>query len=143
ALVVASVAVGIYIAATSGPDRQDYAGMFAFGDFILFLAVFGLAAVPASGAALFFLRPNRSFWRVASVVALAIATTGIAALASYLLSQSTDARSFLGVWTALSPLRILLAPLCAVAFFLAGLFAPTRSSEVAFLVAATVEAAVF
>jgi hypothetical protein len=143
AFVVASVVVSIYVAATSGPDRQDYAGMFAFGDSILFLAIFGLAAIPATGAALFFLRSNRSFWRLASVVALAIATTGVAALISYLLPQSTDTRSFLGMWSALSPLRILLAPLCAIAFFLAGLFAPIRSCQVALVSAAAIEAAVF
>ena len=61
ALIVASVVVSIYVAATNGPDRQDSAGMYAFGDAILFLAIFGVAAIPATGAALFFLRRNPAF----------------------------------------------------------------------------------
>jgi len=143
AFIVACVVVAIYIAATDGPDRQDSAGMFAFGDSILFLATFGLAAIPATSAALFFLRPKRSFWRVAAVVALAITTTGIAALVDYLLPRSPNADSYVGALSALSPLRILLAPLCAIAFFLSGLFAPVRSCRIAFLSATAIEVVVF
>ncbi len=143
ALIVASVVVSIYVAATNGPDRQDSAGMYAFGDAILFLAIFGVAAIPATGAALFFLRRKPSFWRVASVVALAIATTGIAALIEYLVPRTYTADSYVGVWSALSPLRILLAPLCAIVFFLSGVFAPIRSCRVALLSAAVIELVVF
>ena len=70
AFALASAVVTAYVAATSGPDRQNYGAMFAFGDDLLFLGVFGVAAVVPSGAALFFLRPYRSFWRVLSVTAL-------------------------------------------------------------------------
>ena len=144
AIIVATMAVSIYVAATDGPDRESAGGMYAFGDSIVFLAVFGLAAIPASSAALFFLRPCRSFWRVASVVAPVIAATGIAAAVSYLVqlhNASTD--SLPGAWSALSPLRILLAPLFAIAFFLCGVFAPGRSDKGVFLGAAAVEVAVF
>jgi hypothetical protein len=55
AFMVASAVVAIYVAATSGPDRQTYSVMYGFGDDLLFLAVFGVAAVPPSGAVLFFL----------------------------------------------------------------------------------------
>jgi hypothetical protein len=142
ALVVASVVVSIYIAATDGPDRQDSGGMYAFGDSIVFLAAFGLAAIPATSATLFFLRSNRSFWRVASVVALAIATTGIAALIDYLLPRNFSVDAYAGA-SVLSPLRVLLAPLCAIAFFLSGLFAPIRSCRAALLSAAAIEVVVF
>jgi hypothetical protein len=84
AFLIAFVSVALYVASTSGPDRQLYSGMYAFGDSLLFLGVFGLAAVPSTGAALFFLGPYRSFWRGLSVGALAIATTGVAALLVYL-----------------------------------------------------------
>src|SRR5207245_11279463 len=57
AFALASAVVTAYVAATSGPDRQNYGAMFAFGDDLLFLGVFGVAAVVPSGAALFFLSP--------------------------------------------------------------------------------------
>ncbi len=54
AFLIASAVVAVYVAATSGADRQAYGAMYAFGDSLLFLAVFGVAAVPATAAALFF-----------------------------------------------------------------------------------------
>src|SRR5438045_8405183 len=66
AFAVARLVVSIYVASTSGPDRQTYGAMFGFGDMLLFLAVFGLAAVPATAAALFFLRPRRRSSRAPS-----------------------------------------------------------------------------
>lgn len=143
AVMVASAVVAIHVAATSGPDRQGASGMYGFGDDILFLAVFGIAAVPPTGAGLFFLRPYRSFWLVLSIVALGIATTGLAALIEYVEPRTAEPRSILHAWSALSPLRILVAPLFALNFFLSGLFAPNRSSRIALLVATVIEAAVF
>jgi hypothetical protein len=61
AFAIASAVVAIYIAATDASDWQASSGMFAFGGSLLFVAVFGLAAVPATGAALFFLRSYRAF----------------------------------------------------------------------------------
>jgi hypothetical protein len=130
AVLVASAIVAIYVASTSGPDRQRYAVMYDFGDTLLFLAVFGVAAVPPTGATLFFLRSYRPIWRALSVAALAIAATGLAA-------------SILRSWSALAVLRILVAPLFALAFFLSGLFAPNRSSRIALFVATLIEAAIF
>src|SRR5439155_18981405 len=98
ALVVAAVVVSVYIAATNGPDRQASSGMSAFGDSILFLGVFALAAIPATGAALFFLRPYHTFWRIISVGALALATTGVAALATYLMRSNVTLGSNLATW---------------------------------------------
>ena len=43
----------------------------------------------------------------------------------------------------LSPLRVLAAPLLALAFLLSGLLAPARSPRTALLIATAVEAAVF
>jgi hypothetical protein len=51
AFAVATAVVAVHIAATQGPDRRDYAAMFDFGDTLLFLGVFGLAAVLPTGAA--------------------------------------------------------------------------------------------
>jgi hypothetical protein len=142
AFLVASGVVAIYVARTSGPDRQTYAAMYHFGDSLLFLAVFGVAAVPSTGAALFFLRSHRPFWRAFSVAALAIAASGLAAFVAYVSAQTADAGSVLHFWSAIAVLRIFVAPLFALVFLLSGLFAPGRSSRIALFVATLVEAAV-
>jgi hypothetical protein len=143
AVLVAVAVVAVYVAYTSGPDRDVSSGMYAFGDSLLFLAVFGLAAVPATGAALFFLRANRTFWRVLSIAALAIAATSLAALVEYVAAQGADRGSVHHSWSALAVLRILVAPLFALAFFLSCVFSPDRVPRIALLVASLVEATVF
>jgi len=143
ALLVAFAVVAIYVVATSGPDRQQYGGMYSFGDSLLFLAVFGVAAVPPTAAALYFLRPYRAFWLVLSVIALCIAATSLAALIGYVAQRTVAPGSILHTWSALAPLRILSAPLFAPAFLLSGLFAPNRASRIALLVATAIEAAAF
>ena len=75
AVAVAAAAAACRLIAIGGPSSPSYSGMNAFGDSLLFLAVFGVAAVPPTGAALFFLRPYPAFWRGYSVVALAFALT--------------------------------------------------------------------
>ena len=142
ACVVAVAAVAIHVAATSS-DRQGADGMYAFGDDLLFLAVFGVAAIPSTAAALLFLRSYRSFWSVLCVVALCIATTGFAALIVYVATRAGAAGSALHTWSALAVLRILIAPLFALVFLLSGLFAPNRTARFALLIATVVEAAVF
>jgi len=143
AFVVASAVVSVYVAATSGPDRQAYSAMYGFGDDLLFLAVFGIAAVPASGAALFLLKLYRAFWLALSIAALGIAATALAALIGYVAARTADAPSLLHTWSGLAALRILVAPLFALGFLLSGLLAPNRSSRFALLAATVLEAAVF
>jgi hypothetical protein len=141
ALLTALIVTRAHAVATSGPAWQGSFGMLAFGDTALFVGVFALTAMPATGAAFFFLRPFQTLWHVASIAALAIATSGVAALLDYLISPSTGAG--LGAWSALAALRILLAPLLAAAYFLALLCAPTRSTRLAFLAATVIETGVF
>ena len=138
---IASTAVAMYVAATAGPDRQQYAAMYDFGDSLLFLAVFGLAALPAAGATLFFLRPYPTFWRLGSVAAVTLAATGAAALVSYFAARA-DGSSALAAGAAVATLRFFLAPLLAVAFALCALFAPTRGARIVFLCAGAVETVV-
>ena len=45
AIAIACVALSIYVATTSGPDRQTYGAMFAFGDSLYFLGVLGVSAI--------------------------------------------------------------------------------------------------
>jgi hypothetical protein len=142
AIIVAFAAVAIRIAYTSGPDGQAASGMYAFGDALLFIAVFGVTALIPTGAALFFLRPYRAFWHVISGLALAVAVTSIVAAALYASGRDTVAPSPLASWAALSVLRILIAPLLALTFLVSALLSPDRTSRLALLAATVMEAAV-
>ena len=135
--------VALYVASTSGPDRQTYGGMFAFGDSLLFLGVFGLAAVPATGAGLFFLRPYLPFWRSLAVAAVAIAATGVAALYVFVAARGAGAGPALHSWSAFAVLRILVAPVIALAFLVSGAFAPRPAFRIALGGAMVSEACVF
>ena len=110
AVAVAFAVVSVYVAATSGPDRQTYAAMYDFGDMLLWLAVFGVAALPATGAALFFLRPYSLFWRASSTGARVLAATAVVTLFACV------APGMFGSWSALAPLRVFLAPLFSFFF---------------------------
>jgi hypothetical protein len=140
AVAIALLVVGIYVAASSGgPDRQG--GMAAFGDGLLFLAVFGLAAVPATGTALFFLRPRPAFWVTLSVASLAVASTSLAAVLMDVAPTVVDSSPLLHSWSAFAVLRILVAPLFAIFFLLSGLFAPSRSARISLIAATVIEIA--
>jgi hypothetical protein len=143
ALVIAWVVVTMYVAATSGPDRQTYGAMFDFGDSILFLGVFALASLPATGAGLFFLRRYQVFWRVLAVAAVVSAVTGIVVLVDMLMSRNGTAGAVLGRWSMVSPIRVFAAPALALVTLLCGWLAPTRFTRLAFLCVAAVETIVF
>jgi len=117
--------------------------MYAFGDSMLFLGVFGIAAVPATGAALYFLRSATRFWRPLAIIGLTIAGTSLVAAVLYLGARGSVPGSTMQAWAAFSVLRILVAPLFGIAFFLAALFAPTRSDRIALLAATLIEAVAF
>jgi hypothetical protein len=57
AVLAASAAVAVRVAHTSGPDAQASAGMYAFGDGLVFIAVFSAVAVFPTGLALCRQRP--------------------------------------------------------------------------------------
>lgn len=143
AVAVAALVVRVYIAGTGGPDRQTYGAMYAFGDDLLFLAVAGVTAIPATGAALIFLRARRGFWNVLSVASLATAATAILASGLFLATRSSTGRGALQAWVMLTPLRILAAPMLALFFLLAGLLAPTRAARLCLGSAAAIEVGAF
>jgi hypothetical protein len=143
ALAIAFAMVAIYIVLTDGPDRQASGGMYSFSDSLLFLAVFGVAAVPSTGGALFFLRPYPAVWRALSVAALASAAIGLVAIAAFLADQRAAPGSPAPWWSIVAVLRILLAPLLALFFFVAVLFAPNRSGRITMFVVSVIEAVVF
>jgi hypothetical protein len=141
AFLVASAAVGIRLASTSGPDAQASSGMYAFGDALLFGAVFGVSALVPTGAALFFLRPYHHFWTVLSALGLAVAVTGVTAAILFAIGRHATL-SPLATWAGLSVLRILVAPLLALTFLVCTILSPHRSARFACLAATVMEAAV-
>jgi len=124
ALVVAAAAVAARWLLQADAGSGGAAGMAAFGDALWFLIVFAGAAMPATGAALFFLRTRPVFWRIASLVALATGATGIATLVA--LPVAHCATLLPAACSLLAPLRLLLAPGLALALALAGFFSPLR-----------------
>ena len=140
---IALAVVALYVARTSGPDRVTYGGMYAFGDDLLFLAVFAVAAVPATGAALFFLRPYPRFWRRWSIAASLIAATALAAVVDYAVEKTAGPASALRGLSGYAVLRIFASPPFALLFLISGLFAPRRSYRLVLLIAGCVEAAAF
>lgn len=142
AILLASGVVAVRIAATSGPEAQASSGMHAFGDALVFVAVFGVAGLLPTGAALYFLRPYRRFWAALAGMALFVALVGIAAVVLFSVARDSAAPSALALWSSLSVLVILVSPLLALTFVACGFFSPYRFARIAFLGAAVVEAAV-
>lgn len=143
AFLIASFAVWIHVSLTSGPDQDASSGMYAFGDSLLFLAAFSIAAVAPTGGALYFLRPYRRFWIALAVAALVIAATAIAAILVYLGGRTAAPNSALHMWGAFAVLRLLVAPIFAGAFFGAGLLGPDGRWRPLLFIASAIEAAVF
>jgi hypothetical protein len=140
AFLLAFAAVGVRLVSTSGPDAQASSGMYAFGDALLFVSVFSVAALVPTAAALFFLRPYRRFWTVLSAFGLGVAVTGLAAAALFALGRHA-APSPIATWAGLSVLRILVAPLLALTFLACAALSPYRFPRLAFLASAAIEAA--
>jgi hypothetical protein len=142
AFLIASAVVAVRIANTSGPDAQASSGMYAAGDAFLFVAVFGVCALVPTGAALFFLRPYRRFWTVLSAVGLSVAVTGVAAAVLFMVGRAATQPSLLAMLAGLSVLRILVAPLLALACLVCTVFSPHRAPRFALLAATAMEVAV-
>jgi hypothetical protein len=141
AFLLAFAAVAIRVATTSGPDAQASSGMYAFGDALLFGAVFAVTALAPTGAALFLLRPYPRFRAVLSTLGFAVAVTGVTAAIVFAVSKYAPA-SPLASWDALAVLRILVAPLLVLTFLVCAVLSPYRFSRFAFLAATVMEAAV-
>ena len=136
AFMLALGVVWIYIERTASPEREASAGMYGFGDLLLFIAVFGMVSAVPTMVTLVLLRRSRAFWIVISIVALALASTSIAEVAATVLApQSTNLLAMLAF-----P-RIFMSPFLAVAFGLAAWAAPGTRSRWCLLGAAAMEAA--
>lgn len=140
-LLVAFAAVTLSVAVTSGSARQRAGGMYAFGDTLLFLGVFGVFALVPTAAMLFFLRPYRTFWNLLSTLGLAIAVAGVAAAILFAVSRN-ESTSRLATLAGYSMLGILISPALALGFLVCAAFSPHRFPRLAFFTAALMEVAV-
>ena len=140
ALFAASAAVYVRQLDTQGPDAQASGGMYAFGDSVAFVAVFGVVALFPTGLGFYFLRPVRTFWTILAIVALALGATGPVSVAAIALTSSLpNLPPFVQVCQFFSVMRILGSPLLAAGFLLGGCLAPTRFARWALLGATAVE----
>jgi hypothetical protein len=85
ALAIALGVVAIRVAETSGPVAQASSGMYAFGDLLTFLAVFGAGSLVPTGLGIYFLWRTRYFWPVIVVLGLGIVLS-IAAVVLFIVS---------------------------------------------------------
>lgn len=135
---VAWVAVGIRQRLTQGPEAQASAGMYAAGDLMLGIAVFGLLSLVPLALALYWLRPVTRFWTVLTRGAVLFVLTGpLALLVSGWLRQSA------GGWAFIADARIGLMPLCALTLLTCGLIAPQAKPRWILVVAVLVEGSIF
>lgn len=141
AFCLAVALVAIHVAFTSGPAAQASSGMYAFGDAVLFVGVFGTAALVPTAVALWFLRPYRRFWVALAALALTLALTAVAAAVVFAVGRQAPPSSPLATWAGLSVLRILLTPVLALFFALCAMLSPQPLSRWALLAAAAMEGA--
>jgi hypothetical protein len=139
AFLIASAAVALHVAETDGPTAQAASGMYAFGDALLFLGVFGVCALVPTGAVLIFLRRYRRFWTVLSILGFVIALTGITAAALYAFGRHAT-QSPLATLASLSVPRMLISPLLALTFAFFAVLSPHRTPRLGFLAATLLEA---
>ena len=126
----------------NNPDAQASQGMYAFGESVLFVFAFGVAALPPTGLALYFLRPVRRFWRVIAAGALVLASTGVVAAMVYWAERlHPPLTSVLTWWTALAVLRMIIAPLVTAALIVCAAFAPEPRPRRMLMIAAVCEGA--
>ena len=136
ALLVALGVVWAYIEFTAGPQREESGGMYAFGDFLLFVAVFGMVSTIPTIVTLILLRQSRPFWIFMSVAALAVASTSIAEVVAMLaVPQSTN------LFVMLAFPRLFMSPFFAAAFGMAAWAAPDRQFRWCLLAAMAMECA--
>ncbi len=140
AFLLASGVTATHVALTSEVDPAASSGMYAFGDVLLFVAVFGVAALIPTAAGLYFLRSRPGVWRLLGAATVVVSASGVAALYSYVSAPPPGASLSPQDWLhELAPFRILAAPLVAGGFLLVSLLAPTRPTRWLFLAAAGIE----
>jgi hypothetical protein len=115
----------------------DPSGMRAFGDMLLVLGLFGLAAIVPTALGMYFLRRFAWFWNAAAAIAVAVALATV--LGAGLAPHPMD-----GAWNVLGFLGLMLVfgtPVVCLACLVAAAIAPYRGPRRMLLGAAAIEAA--
>lgn len=147
ALAGAFTAVYLRELATQGTDAQASQGMYAFGEDILFLVIFGMLALVPTALGFYFLRPIEKFWSGFAVLCLVFAITRPMIAFANTLMRVTGGYSVNNLssnpWAALLSLAgvlgIFAAPVFAVGFLILAMIAPSGRSRLLMLIAAGCE----
>ena len=141
----AFLAVYLRELATQGTDAQASAGMFAFGESILFLVVFGVLALVPTALAFYFLRPLEKLWTGFALFCLAFSISGLIVIFANRLIQATmsiaayTSNPFAALVSLAGVLGIFGTPIFIVGFLLLTVMAPSKRSRLFLLIAAGCE----
>jgi len=141
ALLGASAALYVRLLFTDTAAAQAASGMYAFGDEMLFLGMFGFLSLIPTMLAFYFLRPLEKLWRWFAAACLVFAVLGILLTLIGTVIKMAGAYhdptwamvSFLGL------LHIFGVPLFFVGFVVLAVIAPPGGSRRLMLIAAAVE----
>jgi hypothetical protein len=138
----ASAATYIQELSTRGTDAQASQGMFAFGQTMLFLLVFGGLALIPTVLAFYFLRSSVKFWNGFAVLCLAFSILGlIVVFANAMMNANLlhISESSAAVVSLFGVLRAFGAPLLIVGFLVLAMIAPSRRPRIFLLASAGLE----
>lgn len=124
--------------ATQGPVAQASSGMYAAGDAMLGVAVFGMLFLVPLALALYWLRPVPRFWLGLQGAAILFALTGWLTVALFLADPGAQS-----LWMILALVRFALMPLTALALLLCTVFAPQKRQRWLLLGAAITDGGIF
>jgi hypothetical protein len=142
ALGCASAATYIQELSTRGTDAQASQGMFAFGQTMLFLLVFGGLALIPTVLAFYFLRSSVKFWNGFAVLCLAFSILGLIVVFANALMNSNGgsaSSSLAAVLSLLGVLGIFGTPILIVGFLILAVMAPSRRPRIFLLACAGLE----
>src|SRR5262245_49413658 len=103
--------------------------MQAFGDLLLFLAIFGFLSLAPRGLALYYVRGYPAVWPWLAAGAALAASCAVVALMLYLIGRTAPSTTPLGFWASLTVLRLLPTPVFAALFIVAGALSPHRAAR--------------
>lgn len=123
AAILATAGVWLYHSLATLDPAEASGGMAAFGDLVLFMALFSLAALLPTAKILRLLRGCQAFWTGWSSLSLLVTATGVFMSALILAPGLVRAGAFPTLYM-LAPLRVLIAAPLAMIFTLSALVAP-------------------
>jgi MFS family permease len=143
ALIASVVSVMVYDRHFTAADNQTMGGMIAGGEMMYGIAIFLLVALAPTLLALWFLRRSRVVWSAFTLLGLAFAIFGLAAvLTPPLLGPAGSHDPWIALFSLFSVGQMLGSPLWIAAFGLFAWLAPERHFRRRMLAASAIEIAV-